>query len=403
MPKIEGLIKEKCPNGVSYKRIGDVCSFVDGYPFKRSELNDCGVPVIRTSDLKNGFIRLDDSLKYDGDFNALARYETHFGDIVIGMSGTIKVAKNTLSDVCLLNQRVGAFRPKDEQIINDYLLFVLMENINDLYTMAGSGTVKNLSKVALMDYLIPVPPLDIQKEIANALNSFTELETELEIELKRELEARRKQYEYYRDRLLSFEKLNADGERVERFLLSDIAEYSKQRIDCSDLDQYSFVGVDNMLQNKLGKTSSEHVPSSGKCTRYDKDDILLGNIRPYLKKIWLADSTGGASGDVLVVHIVSDKINADYLYYVMSSDAFFEYDNSKSKGAKMPRGDKTAIMNYSFAAPPLNRQKQIVNILKDFERLVVDIESGISTEIEGRRKQYEYYRNKLLTLEAKTA
>ena len=88
-----------------------------------------------------------------------------------------------------------------------------------------------------------------------------------------------------------------------------------------------------------------------------------------------------------------------YLYYILASDAFFDYDNSHAKGGKMPRGDKNAILAYNVPVPPLEEQARIVSILDRFEALTTDLQSGLPAEIEARRQQYEYYRNKLLTFE----
>ena len=124
---------------------------------------------------------------------------------------------------------------------------------------------------------------------------------------------------------------------------------------------------------------------------------MIGNIRPYLKKIWFADNEGGTNGDVLVIHITDNNVLPEYLYYVLSSDKFFNYDNCNSKGAKMPRGNKEAVMNYRFYLPSKDMQLQIVNVLNKFENLCNNILEGLPAEIEKRQKQYEYYRDKLLT------
>ena len=179
--------------------------------------------------------------------------------------------------------------------------------------------------------------------------------------------------------------------------LSLVAGYSKFRISSGELDEKTFVGVDNLLQNKVGKTISGHIPESGNWTKYSPESILIGNIRPYLRKIWFADNTGGASGDVLVIENDFDQLDNRYLYHVLSSERFFKYDNGKSKGSKMPRGDKTAIMEFTFTIPTLEKQKETSSILDEFDKLTNDITSGLPAEIEARHKQYEYYRNKLLS------
>lgn len=179
----------------------------------------------------------------------------------------------------------------------------------------------------------------------------------------------------------------------------DISNYSKTRIAASELNRERYVGVDNLLQNKQGKTVSSYVPTTGKLTRYEVGDILLGNIRPYLKKIWCATNIGGTNGDVLVVHINENEKNLSpkFLYYLLASDDFFNYSMQFAKGTKMPRGDKSAIMKYKIPIPSVSEQERIVTILDKFDALVNDISIGLPAELSARRSQYEYYRGKLLT------
>ena len=180
--------------------------------------------------------------------------------------------------------------------------------------------------------------------------------------------------------------------------LGDIAEYSKDRIDVSELNEDNYIGVENLLQNKRGKTKASTLPSIGKATKYMEKDILIGNIRPYLKKIWYADNNGGTNGDVLDIRVKDNtSVNSKFLFYVLSSDKFFVYNMRNAKGAKMPRGNKEAIMQYTFCLPIIEEQERIVSILDRFDTLCNNIASGLPAEIEARQKQYEYYRDKLLT------
>ncbi len=184
--------------------------------------------------------------------------------------------------------------------------------------------------------------------------------------------------------------------------MMSIVKYSETRINAGDLDYENYVGVDNLLQNCLGKTTSNYVPTAGNFTGYEHDDILLGNIRPYLKKIWHADRTGGTNGDVLVIRIKDDEkgtIAPRYLYQLLADDKFWDYNMQNAKGAKMPRGNKTAIMNYQIPVPSMEEQTRIVSILDKFDALVNDISEGLPAEITARRQQYEHYRNKLLTFQ----
>ncbi|EKO3709852.1 restriction endonuclease subunit S [Vibrio metschnikovii] len=259
-----------------------------------------------------------------------------------------------------------------------------------------------ISDAKVKDFSIPIPcpdnpekSLAIQAEIVRILDAFTAMTAELTAELN----MRKKQYNYYRDQLLSFE----EGE-VEWRALSEIAEYSKARISYTELDDSNYVGVESLLQNRAGKIDSTRTPDSGNLTQYNPDDILIGNIRPYLKKIWHADRVGGTNGDVLVVQTTDTAINPRYLYQVLADDKFFEYNMQHAKGAKMPRGNKPKIMEYLVPIPfasnrekSLSEQERIVTILDKFDTLTSSITEGLPREIELRQKQYEYYRDLLLS------
>ena len=188
------------------------------------------------------------------------------------------------------------------------------------------------------------------------------------------------------------EKLIAEycPEGVKFKALGECAAYSDTRIDASKLDKTNFVGVDNLLQNTAGKTDASYPPNTARLTAYEVGDILLGNIRPYLKKIWLANNGGGCSGDVLAIRIAEahrPELMSEFLYRLLASDVFFAYNMQHAKGAKMPRGNKEAILKYRIPVPPLQVQREIVKVLDTF------------TELEARRRQYQYYRDALLAFD----
>ncbi|MFP7707537.1 restriction endonuclease subunit S [Trueperella sp. LYQ141] len=241
-------------------------------------------------------------------------------------------------------------------------------------------------------FKIPVPPLEVQQEIVRILDTFSTLEAELEAEL----EARQRQYAYYRDTLLTFDATQGG---VRWMSLGEVATYSKSRIAYDQVSCDCFVGVDNMIAHTGGIRRANFVPSQNYFTEYLVGDVLIGNIRPYLRKIWLANNTGGCSGDVLAIRIKNKYnrlITPGYLYHSLSSSRFFLYAVRHSKGGKMPRGDKSSIMRYTIPIPPLEEQRRIANILDSFDALVNDLSAGLPAELAARRKQYEYYRDQLL-------
>ena len=181
---------------------------------------------------------------------------------------------------------------------------------------------------------------------------------------------------------------------VEYKALGEVCYYSTDRINASEVDEQTYVSVESLLPERTGRIVSSSLPKEGRLIAYDVGDVLIGNIRPYLKKIWLADMAGGTNGDVLVVKRKNDKeISSGFLYHLLSSDDFFAYDMQYSKGAKMPRGDKSAILKYVIPLPPLPVQEEIVRMLDDMAGLIGELEQ----ELDARKQQYEYYREKLLT------
>lgn len=387
MSRLEELIQELCPNGVEYKKLTDVANVLYGYPCDATMFNEenNGIPLIRIRNVLTGMTET-----YTTE-NIPQEYVIKKGDLLVGMDGNFHVG-NWKMDEAFLCQRVCKFYAKNNEndILNGFLSHLLGPIMKKIENGKQSGTVKHLLAKDINSISIPVPPLEVQREIVRILDSFTLLTAELTAELT----ARKKQYEYYRDELLGRKTVE-----TKEVFLEDIATYSKERIPANEVDEYSYVGVDNLLQEKRGKTISSHVPTDGNLTKYYPGDILIGNIRPYLRKIWFADNIGGTNGDVLVINVTSDKVLPQYLYYNLSSERFFEYDIAKSKGAKMPRGDKDAVMKYNLLLPPIATQKRIVDVLNNFEKICNDISEGLPAEIEARQKQYEFYRDKLLSFE----
>ncbi|EMU1423238.1 restriction endonuclease subunit S [Neisseria gonorrhoeae] len=298
-----------------------------------------------------------------------------------------------------------SYHSVNKHIYIKYVYYFLKTQENYFRNIGSKMQMPQIATPDTDNYKIPIPSLETQQKIVKILDKFIELEATLEATLEAELALRKRQYRYYRDLLLDFDNQIgggiADGyqcrlKNVVWKTLGEVAEYSKNRI-CSDkLNEHNYVGVDNLLQNREGKKLSGYVPSEGKMTEYIVNDILIGNIRPYLKKIWQADCTGGTNGDVLVIRVTDEKVNPKYLYQVLADDKFFAFNMKHAKGAKMPRGSKAAIMQYKIPIPPLPEQEKIVAILGKFDTLTHSVSEGLPHEIALRRKQYEYYREQLL-------
>ena len=147
-----------------------------------------------------------------------------------------------------------------------------------------------------------------------------------------------------------------------KYKLSDICTFTDERIAVTDLDLDNYISTENMLQNKEGVIRSAGLPTVNQIQAYQPGDVLISNIRPYFKKIWYADRSGGCSNDVLVLR-PKENTYPGFLYYLLSDNAFFNYATATAKGTKMPRGDKDAIMKYEVPNLPICIQIKIADIL----------------------------------------
>lgn len=164
-----------------------------------------------------------------------------------------------------------------------------------------------------------------------------------------------------------------------RYKLNQICNLINDKISINELINANlgsnYISTENMLPNKCGIVAPSSIPQNCKVTAYRKDDVLVSNIRPYFKKIWFASNNGGCSNDVLVFR-AKEEIHPDYLHYVLANDSFFDYATKTSKGTKMPRGDKKAIMEYEVVKMGMEEQQKSTIILH-----LIDNKIAINTAI----------------------
>ena len=151
--------------------------------------------------------------------------------------------------------------------------------------------------------------------------------------------------------------------------LSDICHYVNGKVNVSELDNSTYVSTENMLPNKGGVTVAATLPTTSQTQLYEQDDVLVSNIRPYFKKIWFANQDGGCSNDVLVFR-TNEGVEPGFLYYVLADNKFFNYSMATSKGTKMPRGDKKALMEYEVPDFDVDTQRKVASLLGDIDKKI---------------------------------
>ena len=149
--------------------------------------------------------------------------------------------------------------------------------------------------------------------------------------------------------------------------LALVAPFVTERINYDDIKPLTYISTENMLKSRDGVVEYKGTPNVDSIVRYKANDILISNIRPYLKKIWYADHDGGCSADVLVFRVIEENVLPKYLYYILGLDLFFEFMMSENKGMKMPRGNKQVIPTFGIPVPPPKIQEQVVKECEEID------------------------------------
>lgn len=155
-----------------------------------------------------------------------------------------------------------------------------------------------------------------------------------------------------------------------KYKLSDICYFGKEKIAVDTLNEENYISTENMLPNKGGIVKASSLPTIAQVNSFGVGDVLVSNIRPYFKKVWQAEFEGGCSNDVLVFK-TKEGIDSYFLYYVLANDDFFAYSMATSKGTKMPRGDKKALMEYKVPKYSFYDQRKISSVLTSIDRKIL--------------------------------
>ena len=286
-------------------------------------------------------------------------------------------------------------KPKENSLLQKFLATILL--FSNLKSAINGSAQPQITRENLSKLKIPLPPLDIQKQIVAECESVESENSRILNEIAEQKEQINRvlaktgilNVEFQDNEDLKDLPTPQDYKLTEResVKLKNVAFYPNNKIEVEFLTAKNYVGVDNLLQNKEGKRDADFVLQSGMANEFIKDDILIGNIRPYLKKIWFADIDGGTNGDVIVIRILNkENINSKFLYLILKDDSFFDYDMKHVKGLKMPRGNKEAILNYKFLLPPLEAQEKIVQAINSIEQKISSLQTELNS-LNGKQKE----------------
>ena len=361
--------------GWEYKKLGQVCTSDLGKTLNKSkdrgELHPylCSINIL--------WDKIDLSTLKQACFEAgeQEKYTVRKGDLLVCEGGDTGRSAIWDRDETILYQNALHRLRFHDSVFPKFVLFYLMylKDIGEIDNKYSKGvTIKHLVKKALLSIPLPLPPKPTQLSIVSELDKLNEL-IQIKKEQLKDYDALAQSifYEMFGDPVV-----NEKG--WEMISLSELSMYPNERIAINQLSPSQYVGVENLIKDRGGVRFSNSLPKANSAIAYKENDILLGNIRPYLKKIWLADKGGGASGDVVIIRISNRNITPVFLFKVLSSDSFFEYDNTYTKGAKMPRGDRKAIAKFGVILPPLPLQQSFAHKIEQIERQKASVQKTIS-------------------------
>lgn len=398
MNKIEKLLNELCPNGVEFKSLGEVANFRRGsfpQPYTKTEWygGEDSAPFVQVADVGDN-MKLTETTKQT--ISKIAQSKSVFvpkNTVIVTLQGSIGRVAITQYD-SYVDRTLAIFQSYKIPINIKFFAYVLFMKFDEEKKKARGGIIKTITVEEFKQFQIPIPPLKIQEEIVKILDTFTELE------------ARRRQYEYYRNKLLSFEYLKTNGGGYELKMLGEIGKFTRgnglQKKDLLDsgIPCIHYGQIHTYYENYMHTTKSfVSAENAKKLKKAKKGDLVIAgaseNIEDVCKAVvYLGESDVCISGDSFAF---SHSLNPKYVGYVFQGEQFIEYKKKYAQGTKVMRLSIERLKQFQIPIPPLETQEKIVNILDQFHALTTDLTSGIPAEIEARKKQYEYYRNQLLT------
>ena len=406
MSKLDDLIQKLCPDGVEYKPLSEIFNTRNGYTPSKKEKNfweNGTVPWFRMEDIRENGGILDHAMQYVS-INAIKGDPFPENSIIVATSATI--GEHALITVpSIANQRFTYLMVK-EQYKDDYdpkflyyYCFKLDEYCKECLNQGNFASV-DMKKFAKFQF--PRLPIEIQREIVRMLDSYTESVVELQRQLTAELTARKTQYEYYRDSLLSMKSQWYHVKIIDMLSqpITDGPHTTPQFVQ----NGVPFISVDSIWDGKI------HFEKMRGYITEAFDEECCKKYKPQKNDVYMVKS-GSTTGKVAFVDTdirfniwsplaamrVNEQNSARFLFYLLQTEKVQKQVKAKASHGSQPNLGMRELEQFEVDVPPLDVQNRIVEVLDNFEKICSDLNIGLPAEIEARQKQYEYYRDKLLT------
>lgn len=391
MSKLQELIKKLCPDGVEFRKLGEVCEITIGEFVHKNKQTENGIyPVYNGGKDNTGFYE---------------EYNNVGNKVIISARGANAGYINKVLTNYWAGNSCYSLSPFNRQQLNWIFLYYTLKNKEkELMNNQQTGSIPALSKKQIEAIEILLPPLEVQNEIVRILDTFTAHTAELQAELQ----ARKEQYEYYRNKLLTFDE---NDERVKWIKLGEIGTFVRGNgLQKKDFTETGFPCIHYGQIHTYYCTSANSTISytsnslAEKLRKASYGDLIIATTSEDVDCVckacaWLGENDVAISGDA---YVFRHNQNPKYVSYLFQTKLFYELKKKAATGTKVIRVSGESMEKFLLPFPPFSEQQHIVSILDKFEFLVNDLTAGLPAEIAAVQEQYEYYRNKLLTFERKS-
>lgn len=384
MNKLEELIQKLCPIGVEYKKISEVCQRQKGIAITAGEMKKLDKPFAPIRIFAAG--------------NTVANVD--YGDIpnssVISKPSIIVKSRGNIGFEYYTNpfthkNEMWSYSAKSELIRLKFVYYFLQNHIDEFQLKAKTGKLPQISICDTDDYKIPIPPIEVQEEIVRILDKFTELSAELS--------ARKKQYNYFCDKLLT------QSNHISYKKVKDLAKFTYGFTDkAKDAGNVRYIRITDIDETGCLKHDDKkflNISENNHSYLLKKGDLVMARTgATFGKTLYFEDNEPSIYASFLIkIELDNNKILNRFYWHFSKSSLYWEQANNLVSTGGQPQFNTGAIGQVVVPVPPLEEQERIVAILDRFDKICNDISEGLPAEIEARQKQYEYYRDKLLTFE----
>ena len=384
MSRLDELIQKYCPDGVQFLNLKSVSDIKRGERITKKQLLSKGKYPVKSGGV--GFF---------GNFNQYNRVADTITVAQYGSAGYVDYIEEKFwaNDVCY------SILPIQNVMNNKFLYYCLSNLQNYLYELTTKAIPDCLPMDRLEKVKIPVPPLPVQEEIVRILDTFTELTAELQTQLQGELQLRKKQYEYYLNRIIN----SIDAEELK---LGDVCSFTRGpfggslKKECFQQHGYAVYEQQHAIYSSMEIRYFISEEKFQELKRFEvKQGDLIVSCSGTIGKVFIIPSNApvGIINQALLKLTPSKRIDAKYLKYYFENTISAQLNDAARGGAIRNVPSVAELKNLNIRVPSISEQKKIVSVLDHFNTLCNDLTSGLPAEIENRQKQYEYYRDKLLT------